>query len=319
MSTSASAFTAANPSTPAPTVSVDTLLVRRRRALQIVLGIIWLIDAGLQYQPYMFTRDFVTQTIAPAAAGTPWFVDRPAMWAARIMLPHIAVDNALFATIQLLIAVALFYRPLVRVGLAVSVVWALGIWYLAEGIGGITHAAPAIAGAPGAAVLYALIALLVWPRRHTSRRADGDLSVARAGALGRILPSLLWVVLWCGLAALGLQAANRTPAALHDTVTGLSDGEPHWIQTMNRALAAPLAGRGLTWSIALSVAFVLIAAGVLIRPTIRAALVLAAVLGVAIWLAEDFGGVLTGSATDVNSGPLLILLAAAFWPVTRDQ
>ncbi len=35
-----------------------------------------------------------------------------------------------------------------------------------------------------------------------------------------------------------------------------------------------------------------------------------------IWVAEDFGGVLTGTGTDVNSGPLLALLAAAYWPRT---
>jgi hypothetical protein len=36
---------------------------------------------------------------------------------------------------------------------------------------------------------------------------------------------------------------------------------------------------------------------------------------VAIWVAQDFGELLTGQATDPNSGPLLIVLAAAFWPV----
>ena len=35
-----------------------------------------------------------------------------------------------------------------------------------------------------------------------------------------------------------------------------------------------------------------------------------------IWVAEDFGGVLTGTGTDVNSGPLLALLAAAYWPLS---
>jgi hypothetical protein len=32
------------------------------------------------------------------------------------------------------------------------------------------------------------------------------------------------------------------------------------------------------------------------------------------WIAEGFGGLTTGQATDPNSGPLLILLAACFWP-----
>ena len=29
---------------------------------------------------------------------------------------------------------------------------------------------------------------------------------------------------------------------------------------------------------------------------------------------EHFGSLFSGSATDLNSGPLLLLIAAAFWP-----
>jgi hypothetical protein len=47
----------------------------------------------------------------------------------------------------------------------------------------------------------------------------------------------------------------------------------------------------------------------------RAGLVLACLLGLLIWAAEGFGFLLSGQATDPNSGPLLILLAACFWPV----
>jgi hypothetical protein len=46
----------------------------------------------------------------------------------------------------------------------------------------------------------------------------------------------------------------------------------------------------------------------------RAAVVLAIVLAVIIWLAEGLGGLFTGGGTDPNSGPLLALLAVAFWP-----
>ena len=46
----------------------------------------------------------------------------------------------------------------------------------------------------------------------------------------------------------------------------------------------------------------------------RAALVLAIVLAVVIWLAEGLGGIFTGGGTDPNSGPLLALLAVVFWP-----
>jgi hypothetical protein len=42
--------------------------------------------------------------------------------------------------------------------------------------------------------------------------------------------------------------------------------------------------------------------------------VLALVLATLIWLAEGLGGILTGGGTDPSSGPLLALLALAFWP-----
>ena len=34
-----------------------------------------------------------------------------------------------------------------------------------------------------------------------------------------------------------------------------------------------------------------------------------------IWIAEGLGGVLTGGGTDPNSGPLLALVALAYWPL----
>jgi hypothetical protein len=319
MSSSASALPLRRSRTSAAADTAPSSLTRYRRGLQFVLGLIWLVDAGLQYQHYMFTRDFVTQTLEPAAAGTPSWVQRPALWADRFMLPHIAFYNALFATLQLVIALAIFYRPTIRLGLALSAAWALGIWWLGEGIGGITLGVPAVMGAPGAAVVYALISVLVWPRATRARAGRTEprrLSVADASPLGRWLPKLIWAVVWIGMALLGLESANRAPGALHDAVAGMSDGEPGWIRTLDRGLAAPLAHHGLAWSIGLAVLLAVVALGVFAPAATRPVLALAIVLGVAIWLAEDFGEVFTGSATDVNSGPLLVLLAATFWPLS---
>ena len=72
------------------------------------LGLVWLLDAALQFQPYMFTSSFVTDIIEPAAAGNPSFLAGSITWAAHLMGQHIAIYNAIFATTQLLIAVGLF-------------------------------------------------------------------------------------------------------------------------------------------------------------------------------------------------------------------
>ncbi len=71
-------------------------------------------------------------------------------------------------------------------------------------------------------------------------------------------------------------------------------------------------------SVAFAAAFVLIAAGVYlpVRPA-RVTLVLAIVLAAVLWLfVQALGGLLAAGATDPESGPLLALLALAYWPAS---
>jgi hypothetical protein len=72
----------------------STNLADRRRALQVALGLIWLLDAALQYQPYMFSRAFVSQVIQGGASGNPAVIADPITWSADFMARHIAVYNA---------------------------------------------------------------------------------------------------------------------------------------------------------------------------------------------------------------------------------
>ena len=52
--------------------------------------------------------------------------------------------------------------------------------------------------------------------------------------------------------------------------------------------------------------------------TTRAALALSVLAGLAIWIfGENFGALLTGQGTDPSTGLLLVVLAAAFWPLAR--
>src|SRR6185437_5045899 len=113
-----------------------------------------------QFQPYMFSRQFITGTIEPAADGNPWPVARPILWAAHLAAGHLALANAAFAFIQLLIAVGLFYRSTVKAALLTSIVWSVIVWWLGEGFGGLLTGASPLTGLPGAMILYALVA---WP------------------------------------------------------------------------------------------------------------------------------------------------------------
>ena len=55
-----------------------------RRWLQIGLGIVWVLDAALQYQPYMFSRGFITNIIDPASSGNPAAIASSVTGAGRI-------------------------------------------------------------------------------------------------------------------------------------------------------------------------------------------------------------------------------------------
>ena len=115
-----------------------------------------------------------------------------------------------------------------------------------------------------------------------------------------------------------LQAVNRAPGAARGTFTSLASGEPGWIAALDRGLASAASGQGLAIGIGLAVVFVAAGLGVFWRATTRPALLLSVIVAVAIWvLGENFGGLLTGQGTDPNTGLVLVLLAAAFWPLTR--
>src|SRR5215471_1907770 len=152
-----------------------------RRGLQICLGLIWLLDAALQYQPFMFGPGFVTKGIEPAAAGNPLVIVSSVTWASHVMLAHVAVYNAMFASIQLLLAIGFFFRRTVQLALAASIIWALSIWWFGESLGGILTGTSPLAGLPGAVVLYALIAIVLWPNGSAAHEPT---SAAAAGALG---------------------------------------------------------------------------------------------------------------------------------------
>src|SRR5215475_505343 len=72
--------------------------------------------------------------------------------------------------------------------------------------------------------------------------------------------------------------------------------------------------RGTQISVVLAVACAGVALGVFSRRVRRPVLVIAAGIGLLFWIAEGFGGIFTGEGTDPNTGPLLILLAACYWP-----
>jgi hypothetical protein len=259
----------------------------------------------------MFTRAF-GQMLAAAAPGNPPVIARPITWDATLVEHHLVLVNSLFATIQLLLGLGIAFRPAVRPALAASVAWSLGVWWFGEGLGGVLNGgASPVSGAPGAVILYALLAVLLWP---ADRDAASPFVAGRA--VGTRIAKALWLVLWLSLAYFALAPANRAPQALNGMIAGMESGEPGWLAAIDRGAAALVAHQGLAASVVLAVALAVIAVGVYLpSPAAKTTLVLAIVAAVVIWVAgEDFGMILAGGATDPNSGPLLALLALAYWP-----
>jgi hypothetical protein len=281
-----------------------------RRKLQLALAVSWLLDGILQYQPFMFSKAF-PQLLAGSAAGNPAVVASPITWSATFIGHHLVATNALFATIQLALGLGIAWRPTVKLALGASVAWALAIWWLGEGLGGIlAGAASPVNGAPGGVILYALLAVLLWP-------ADRDPAApfVAGRAVGRHVAQASWLVLWASLAFFAVQPAARAPRAVSGMIAGMASGQPGWLAWIDNHAASSLDGRGLLTSILLAVALAIVAAGVYLPARFtRPVIVLALVLATLIWLAEGLGGILTGGGTDPSSGPLLALLALAFWP-----
>ena len=283
-----------------------------RRALQLGLAAIWLLDGALQYQGALYTKGF-TDMLAGSAAGNPGWIATPITWDANLVQHHLALLNTLFATIQLLLGIGIAYRLTVKAALAASVAWAVAVWWFGEGLGGVLNGgASPLNGAPGAVILYALIAVLLWP---ADRSAPAPFVAARP--VGAQLARALWAVLWLSLAYFALTPANRAPQGVNGVIADMESGEPGWVAGLMRGAASLVSGQGLATSIVLAVALVLIALGVYLpAPAAKAALLLAIVVSAAIWVfAQAFGAIMAGGATDPNSGPLLILLTLAYWPL----
>jgi hypothetical protein len=292
------------------------LALGAQRALQIALGSIWVADGALQLQPFMFGRSFVTQIIiAPNAIGQPAFVAGPVTFMANLIEPRVALFNAFAATIQLLIGLGLIYRPTVKAALLASFGWALGVWWVGEGLGGLfTGTASPLTGAPGAALLYVVAGMIVWPRAacHTGSAAAGGV-LGERGARGA------WAVLWVGFAALWLSPANRAPDAVHDAIANAPSGAG-WLTSIHSSVATLTAGHGLAMAIIAAGMSAAIGLAVLLDRWTRPLLALSVLVALIYFvIGQGMGGILTGSGNDPNTGPLLILLAASLYPSHRSR
>jgi hypothetical protein len=315
------------------------LALPSQRALQIVLGLLWLLDAALQFQPFMFGQGFVN-LLQANASGQPFVVGDLITHLGNFVSPDIAVWNVFFALIQVAIALGLLYKRTVRPALALSFAWALGVWFFGEGMGMLlTGTASALTGAPGSVFVYGLLGLMAWPRaRRPARRrgvdiggsdagsddsSDGDLTVgvassAAAQGIGRsITPLAVWAGYWSLAAVLFLLPRNRTSTSVHSAIAGMVPTQPHWYGHFLTNVSNHVSSSGTQWAWILAAASLLIGLGPLVARRPGPYLLAGALLSFVMWMTGQglFGNIFSGAATDPNTGPLIMLLAASMVPL----
>lgn len=285
-----------------------------QRTFQLLLATVWLLDAVLQIQPFMFTKgsDGFSGMLNGLASGNPGAVAHTITWNASIVYHQPVLVNALFALIQFLIAFGIVYPRTLRPALALSIVWSVGVWWFGEGAGGIFQgAATPFGGGPGGVLFYAVLAVLLWPS------AGSDRPFVAARTIGVAWAKAVWAGLWGLLAVLAVVGSGRQPQALHDLVAGLNSGQPGWLSHIDRVSAAFFLHHGTVAAVLLAVLCAVTAASIYISPQFVAVMIVAMVaVFAAIWVAvQNFGGILAGGATDPNSGLLVMLLALTYWPL----
>lgn len=273
------------------------------------LGILWIVDALLQAQPIMFTTSFISNVLAPAAAGQPAWIATPMIGGMRLWEQAPVLWNVGAIGVELLIGCLLlagYSRPVWgRSGLILSVGWGLLVWYFGEGLGGLFVGSPTyLSGAPGSALLYVLLAgalLLprsIWSSRHllpVLRHAVGALWAV--GALFQ-LASLYWSPL--GLASV-LQNVAMMPL-------------PSGLAALDAQLVASMASAPALWNAAMCAVMFALAAAFLLGRGSRTLYTLALVWLAFLWVVfQGVGMVFSGMATDPNTPLLWALLLLPGW------
>jgi hypothetical protein len=299
-------------------------ILRTQRALQVVLAFLWILDAALQFQPYMFGQGFINSFILPNAQGQPFVVGDLITHIGHFLSPDIAVWNTFFALIQVGIGVGLLFRRTVKPALAVSFVWALGVWVLGEGMGMLlTGTSSALTGAPGSVFMYGLLGLMAWPRaprRYAPDWSDRPVGIATSAAahgIGRsVTPLVVWAGYWWLAAVLFLLPNNRTTTSVQSAIVGMARGQPGWYARFLTDLGNLFSTSGTQTAWVLALLAVAIGAAPLIARRPGIFLAAGALFAFLLWIAGQglVGNLFTGNDTDPNTGPLVILLAAAMTP-----
>jgi len=298
-----------------------------RRHVQLCLGWLWILDGALQLQHQLFTSIFGAGIIDPVAEGQPLWVGGPIHFFVHILLLHPAVFNTLIALIQLALGVCILWKRAAAWALTASVVWGLFVWSIGEGYGGIFNGqASLLMGAPGAALLYALLALAVRPGSST-KITDQPVHDSYSQQPAAFWLVFVWALVWLSgafwqVTTTGMKSASDikimiqanaedAPRWLAHTDHFIADGVGHFD---NKPAPSPLQKDSSdTFAVVTAVLMVFVGLGIFVTDWIRwLALAIGMTMSLLFWISgQNLGGYYTGLATDPGTGPLLILLGLA--------
>ena len=292
-----------------------------RKALQRILGVLWLIDGLLQLLPQMWTMNMVNGVMKPMLDGQPGFVEPSLHFIIDQTTTHLIAVNLLISVVQILLGLGFLFLSdrWIKELVWASIVWAVVVWYGGEGMSMLlTGQAGALTGAPGAVLLYPLLGLAVYPRKLSADARTSD-----EGLLSRKV--LRWVLtgFWFFAALLQLQAYWWQPGQVSQTIGGMvgQGGLNTWlVDPVLTPLSNATANIETPLNIALIVVFLALGIGLAVvkEKQLPAVLIASIVVSVVIWYcSQGFGMILTGMSTDFNSGLLLVVMALAVWPSTR--
>src|SRR5579863_6815158 len=112
----------------------DNLMLLSRKALQRVLGVLWLIDGLLQFQPQMFTMNMVNGIMKPMLNGQPGFIGPSLQFIVNQTTLHLFEVNLLIGVVQVLLGLGFLLLPdrWVKELVFPSFVWLFIFWYGGE-------------------------------------------------------------------------------------------------------------------------------------------------------------------------------------------
>ena len=124
----------------------------------------------------------------------------------------------------------------------------------------------------------------------------------------------------CGLLSAGLWLVNvnRAKGATHEMIKGMAEASPHWLAKFQNSVGDHTRATAATIAVVLAIVSLAVAIGVW-TPLRWPALSSGSCVSLAYWVfGQSLGGPFwVGDATDVNAGPLFVLLAVALFPVAQ--